>query len=92
MIHHVLLLLVVRVFDWHEVAHIDIVHILEINDFCVFGQVTSVQPVAECNWRDSGCSRWADCYADVVTDYYVRLEQNQDVKRWRLIFAFKVRF
>lgn len=89
MVHH---LLVVRVFDWHEVANIDVVHILEINDFCVFGEVSSVQPVAECDWGDSGCSRRADCYTDVVTYYYIRLEQNQDVKRALLFFALKVRF
>ena len=33
MVNH---LLVIRVFYWHEVAYVDIVHVLEINDFCVF--------------------------------------------------------
>jgi hypothetical protein len=79
-------------FDWHEVTNVYVVHVLEINDFCVFCEVSSVQPVTECDWGNSGYSRWADCNTDVVTNYYVRLEQNQDVESLLLFFALKVRF
>ena len=53
MVNH---LLVVRVFDWHEVAHVDVVHILEINTLGVSGKVPCVEPEAECDRGQSGCS------------------------------------